>query len=166
VLRFFSSRRNWDSPNPSPQASVPPPPVLGGGAHSLAREGLGESQFRRGDIHCGTFYIRTLWPRLFFCRSWCLNVGGGYEPIIASPSRPRGLKPLFSNRKALTAVAIFTPGCTFVMGSNPPNSSLFFSSFSSLFCADGTRVNLITKSNAVAEFTDPVRELKPALKWG
>jgi hypothetical protein len=41
---------------------LPPPPVLGGGAHSLAREGLGESQFRRGDVHCGTLYIhiRTL----------------------------------------------------------------------------------------------------------
>jgi hypothetical protein len=51
-------------PTPRPQASVPPlPPVLGGGAHSLAREGLGEPQFRRGDIHCDTLYIyvRTLW---------------------------------------------------------------------------------------------------------
>jgi len=35
------------------------PPVLGGGAqHSLAREGLGESQFRRGDIHWG--HIQSL----------------------------------------------------------------------------------------------------------
>jgi hypothetical protein len=34
-----------------------PPPVLGEEAHSLAREGLGESKFRRGDIHCGTLYI-------------------------------------------------------------------------------------------------------------
>jgi hypothetical protein len=42
-------RRNWDSPpTPHPQASVPPPPSLGGGEHSLARKGLGESQFRRG----------------------------------------------------------------------------------------------------------------------
>ncbi len=59
MLRFISSRRNWDSPTPHPQASVPPPPQFwgGGGAHSLAREGLGESQFRRGDIHCGTLYI-------------------------------------------------------------------------------------------------------------
>jgi hypothetical protein len=24
---------------------------------SLAREGLGESQFRRGDIHCGTLFM-------------------------------------------------------------------------------------------------------------
>jgi hypothetical protein len=64
VLRFFSSRRNWDSTNPSPAGESvpppPPPPVLGGGAHSLAREGLGESQIRRGDIHCGTLYIYVL----------------------------------------------------------------------------------------------------------
>jgi hypothetical protein len=38
----------------------PPPPVLGGGAHSLEREGLGESQFRRGGIHCGSLYIYVL----------------------------------------------------------------------------------------------------------
>ena len=43
VLSFFPSRRNWDSPNPSPARRVCPPPVLGGEAHSLAREGLGES---------------------------------------------------------------------------------------------------------------------------
>jgi hypothetical protein len=45
VLSFFSSRRNWDFPNPSPEGecpSSPLPPVLGRGAHSLAREGLGE----------------------------------------------------------------------------------------------------------------------------
>ncbi len=39
VLSFFSSRRNWDFPNPSP----PPPPSL------VPREGMGESQFRRGE---------------------------------------------------------------------------------------------------------------------
>ncbi len=38
----------------------PPPPGLGGGAFSLARVGLGESQFRRGDIHSGTLYIYVL----------------------------------------------------------------------------------------------------------
>jgi hypothetical protein len=37
------------------------PPVLGGGLHSRAREGLGESQFRPGDIHCGTLYINVLY---------------------------------------------------------------------------------------------------------
>ncbi len=30
-----------------------PPFGWGGGAHSLAGEGVGESQFRRGDVHCG-----------------------------------------------------------------------------------------------------------------
>jgi hypothetical protein len=60
VLSFFSSRRNWDSPNPSPAGECAPP-VLEGGAHSLAREGLGESQFRRGDIHCGTLYNTMVW---------------------------------------------------------------------------------------------------------
>ncbi len=41
VLSFFFSRRNWDSPNPSTAGEcAPPPPVLGGGIHSLATEGL------------------------------------------------------------------------------------------------------------------------------
>ncbi len=46
----MSPRRNWDSPNPSPQASVPSPPPpgpKGGGPHSPAAKGVGESQFRR-----------------------------------------------------------------------------------------------------------------------
>ncbi len=33
-----------------------PPLVRGGGTHSQAREGVGETQFRWGDIHCGTQY--------------------------------------------------------------------------------------------------------------
>ncbi len=44
-------------PTPHPQASVTPPPVLGGVAHSLVREGVGESQFQRGDFLCGTLNI-------------------------------------------------------------------------------------------------------------
>jgi hypothetical protein len=39
--KLFSSRKNWDSPNPSPGECAPPPLVPGGGAHSLAREGVG-----------------------------------------------------------------------------------------------------------------------------
>ncbi len=50
-LFLQSSARNWA------QASVPPPPLVRGGPHSLGGEGLGESQFRRGDIHCGILYI-------------------------------------------------------------------------------------------------------------
>ncbi len=46
---FFSPVVGIGTPlTPHPRASVPPlPPFLGGGAHSLAREGLRESQCRR-----------------------------------------------------------------------------------------------------------------------
>jgi hypothetical protein len=50
----FSSRWNWDSPTPLATGECAPPPFgPGGRAHSLAAEGVGESQFQRGDIHCG-----------------------------------------------------------------------------------------------------------------
>jgi hypothetical protein len=46
----YAPRWNWDSPQPPTRRLVCPlpPVVLGGGEHSLARKGLGESQFRRG----------------------------------------------------------------------------------------------------------------------
>ncbi len=44
----MSPRGNWDSPIPSLASEcVSPPGTTGGGAHSPAGEGLGESQFRR-----------------------------------------------------------------------------------------------------------------------
>jgi hypothetical protein len=59
--RPLLSRRNWDSPTPYPQASVPPFPFgSGGGGHTRLRgRGVGEFQFRRarGDVYCGTLYI-------------------------------------------------------------------------------------------------------------
>jgi hypothetical protein len=68
-----SQSRHWQSANlflRSPESGLPQPltrrwvcpPLLvqGGGAHSLAREGVGEFQFRRRDIHCGTLYIYLL----------------------------------------------------------------------------------------------------------
>ncbi len=57
ALSFVSSRRNWDSPNPSPEGECAPSPVPGEGAHSLARARGGEFQFRRGDVRCGILYI-------------------------------------------------------------------------------------------------------------
>jgi hypothetical protein len=54
----FSSRWNWDSPTPLAAGECAPPPYgPGGRAHSLAAKGVGESQFQRGDIHCGALYI-------------------------------------------------------------------------------------------------------------
>jgi hypothetical protein len=51
VLSFLSTRRNWDTPTPPAAGECAPPPFgPGGGAHSFVGEGLGESQFRRGDI--------------------------------------------------------------------------------------------------------------------
>ncbi len=44
-----------------PQPLKPPPLLVpGGGAHTLAKEGVREYQFRRGDIHCGTLYMYVL----------------------------------------------------------------------------------------------------------
>ncbi len=63
---FSSSRRNWDSPNPSPAGAGPPPPGSGEWAHSLAREGVGESQFRRGDRHCGSLYVLCVYSHHLF----------------------------------------------------------------------------------------------------
>ncbi len=59
VIGFFSSRRNWDSLT---RRRVCPlhPLVPGGGAHSLAREWVGESQFQPGDIHY--FVVQTAQP--------------------------------------------------------------------------------------------------------
>ncbi len=65
--KLFSCRHKWDSPNASPAGECPPPPLVPeGGANSLAREGVGESQFRRGDRHCGTLYLRTYFVVRFF----------------------------------------------------------------------------------------------------
>jgi hypothetical protein len=51
VLSFSQVVGTGTPPTPHPQPSMPPPPLGSeGGAHSLAREGLGESQFRRRDI--------------------------------------------------------------------------------------------------------------------
>jgi hypothetical protein len=60
VLSFSQVVGIGAPPTPHPQASVPLPPVLGGGARSLAREGLRESQFRRGDIHCFLNFTREM----------------------------------------------------------------------------------------------------------
>ncbi len=46
----MSPRWNWDSPTPltASECALPPAPK-GGGAHSPAAKGMGESQFQRGE---------------------------------------------------------------------------------------------------------------------
>ncbi len=62
--KLFLQSSDWDSPTPSPASECAPIPLVSGGrAHSLAKEGVGESQlhqFQRGDIHCGTLYMSVL----------------------------------------------------------------------------------------------------------
>jgi hypothetical protein len=50
----FSPVIRIGTPIPHPQASVSPPFGSGGGTHLLVGEGMGWSQFVRGDRHCGT----------------------------------------------------------------------------------------------------------------
>jgi hypothetical protein len=52
--KLFIVVRIGTPPTPHPQASVSPPLVEGGGTDSLAGVGVTESQFLRGDRHCGT----------------------------------------------------------------------------------------------------------------
>jgi hypothetical protein len=65
LLSFFSSRRNWDSPNPSPQASVPPPPMFVGRGTLAGERGVGRVPIsKRG---------HTLWYSLKICTLWFLS---------------------------------------------------------------------------------------------
>jgi hypothetical protein len=75
VLSLFSSRWNWDPPPPHPQANVPPVPV--GGAPSLAGEGVGMSQFRRGDMRV-VLCIFMYFVHLMYCAYACSMLPSGF----------------------------------------------------------------------------------------
>jgi hypothetical protein len=59
AMLFLQSSELGPPPHPQPSVS---PPLVPGGTHSLAGEGVGGSQFGRGDRQCGTLdiYICTL----------------------------------------------------------------------------------------------------------
>ncbi len=79
VLSFFSSRPNWDSLSPLAAGECDPPTFgKGGRAHSLAGEELGESQFRRGDIHCGALYT-VYKPTSLYHRDWKMRVNSTFR---------------------------------------------------------------------------------------
>ncbi len=66
--KLFSSRRNWDSPNPSPAGECAPPPPLGsGGRCTFAGERGGE---RVPILIKG----RTLWYPLYICTNCMVNM--------------------------------------------------------------------------------------------
>jgi hypothetical protein len=60
IAKLFFSRRNWDSPNPSPAGESAPPPFGSGG------RGWGESQIRRRDIPCGVLNILTIYAPMIY----------------------------------------------------------------------------------------------------
>jgi hypothetical protein len=61
VLSFFSSRRNWDSPNPSPQASMTPPRYWGRGTF-VGERGVGRVPIpTKGHTLWYSSNIGTLW---------------------------------------------------------------------------------------------------------
>ncbi len=63
MLGFFSSRRNWDSPAPSPTGECLPPPLWfrrEGQTRFRERGWRGGSQFRREDRHCDTLGMYVL----------------------------------------------------------------------------------------------------------
>ncbi len=70
--KLFLQSSELGLPQPLIRGRVCPSPLdPGGGAHSLARDGVGESQSRRGDINCGTIYI---------CPLCCRAIVGGNFP--------------------------------------------------------------------------------------
>ncbi len=84
--KLFSSRRNWD---PLTRRRVCPPSLGGGVTHSLAGEGVGRGQFRRGDRHCCTLvyvlYVLDHHSGLFLtnvtleCETACNKLFGKYK---------------------------------------------------------------------------------------
>ena len=115
----------------------PSPPVLGGGAHSLAREGVGESQFRRGDIHCGILYIYVLCGQTAYIESF-LPIG--WHTLLGWQNPPK-----------CCTILVWIAGCwnssiILLMSHNPKNNCWLFHIFRDRFggknavCAHKTRV--------------------------
>ncbi len=57
------------------------PPLVTGEAYSLAGEGVGESQFRGGDVHCGILYIYVLYDA---CALPSLHASGDTKNKLAT----------------------------------------------------------------------------------
>ncbi len=96
---------------PSGKCASPPPPLARRGAHWLPRKGVGESQFRRGDIQCGTLYLYVL------CVWACL---GDTEPsskikmycILLFPHFSPFLESGLSEKIKIKHVKTYSGGCS------------------------------------------------------
>jgi hypothetical protein len=59
--KLFLQSSELRLPHPSAAGACAPPPLVPGGRGTPASgKGVGESQFQRGDIHCGTLYLYVL----------------------------------------------------------------------------------------------------------
>ncbi len=83
VLSFFSSRWNWDSPNPSPASECTPPPFGSGGRGTLAGErGGGRVPIpKRGHTLC-SLYVCTLCCLLSLSFFFTHNYGIDFSSIL------------------------------------------------------------------------------------
>ncbi len=84
VLSLFSSRRNWDSPNPSPAGKCAPPPFGSGGSGTLAGERGWESPSFDEGTNTVVLNIYICVPRkcaLFFHRLSILERATDHECI-------------------------------------------------------------------------------------
>jgi hypothetical protein len=85
----MSPRRNWDSPKPSLACECAPPPITGGGggAHSPAAKGVGESQFRRHKKKLST--LPTLWGS-YTGRYWSAKIDDNSTTLCDPRRRKKG----------------------------------------------------------------------------
>ncbi len=86
--RGMSPRRNWDSPQPlSRQRVFPSPQNQGGGAHSPAGEGLGESQFRRLEKSLALCLLCALSPHSNIWGEWGLRTQINHNKTLRKQAR-------------------------------------------------------------------------------
>jgi hypothetical protein len=100
--KLFLQSSELGLPQPLTRRRVCPPPLLvpGGEAHSLAREGVGESQFRRGDKYCGTLYKYVLCAPPYQSKSEPVFVNFLRSPGIDSQPVGSVRQPYLSYRPA------------------------------------------------------------------
>ena len=106
-LSFFSSRRNLGLPLPFSHRRVWPSNFWSGGrTHSLAWEELEESQFRRGDIHCGALYT-VYKPTSLYHRDWKMRVNSTFRLWVVYSTHRRKCR----KRPVVYAVWFGIPFC-------------------------------------------------------
>ncbi len=95
----------------SSELGPPPPPVLGGVAHSLAREGLGESQFRRGYIqYTVVLFLYTYF--VIYSVLGFLSSRSNWLPPMAPPPHPHAsvAPPPFGSKCGTHSLAVERTG--------------------------------------------------------